>query len=142
MDFDEMMSRMDSTHDLNSHLALHSPGRSHHELSMQSPKQSTDHAHLELPNFSRKISSENPRPTRSQGFDHAYHNAVQIVPHPDLRHQESKSVLKKVFGGWMKKSGGNGKGGEVNWMKQLEKNGVKEGVMVLDEAAVAPVVRY
>ncbi|KAF2652745.1 hypothetical protein K491DRAFT_34583 [Lophiostoma macrostomum CBS 122681] len=142
MDFDEMMSRMDSTHDLNSHLALHSPGRSYHEPSIQSPKQSSDRTHLELPNFSRKISSENARPTRSQGFDHAYHNVVQIAPHPDMRHQESKSVLKKVFGGWMKKGSSNAKTLEVNWMKQLERNGVKEGVMVLDEAAVAPVVRY
>jgi hypothetical protein len=53
------------------------------------------------------------------------------------RKEEQKSRLKKVFTGWMSK-----KDKKEDWMHRIEKQGVKEGVMVQDEAASAPVVRY
>jgi hypothetical protein len=76
-------------------------------------------------NFSRKMSVETP--THST-FSHE----VKVS-----RKEEQKSRLKKVFTGWMTK-----KDKKEDWMHRIEKEGVKEGVMVQDEAASAPVVRY
>jgi hypothetical protein len=53
------------------------------------------------------------------------------------RKEEQKSRLKKVFTGWMTK-----KEKKEDWMHRIEKEGVKEGVLVQDGAASAPVVRY
>jgi hypothetical protein len=66
-------------------------------------------------------------PTRS-----TFSNEVKVS-----RKEEQKSRLKKVFSGWMSK-----KEKKDDWMQQIEKRGVKEGVMVQDGAAGAPVVRY
>jgi hypothetical protein len=79
----------------------------------------------EILNFSRKMSVDTP--TRS-----TFSNEVKVS-----RKEEQKSRLKKVFSGWMSK-----KEKKDDWMQQIEKRGVKEGVMVQDGAAGAPVVRY
>jgi hypothetical protein len=76
-------------------------------------------------NFSRKMSVETP--TRS-----TFSNEVKVS-----RKEEQKSRLKKVFSGWMSK-----KEKKDDWMHRIEKEGVKEGVMVQDGAADAPIVRY
>jgi hypothetical protein len=75
--------------------------------------------------FSRKMSVDTP--TRS-----TFSNEVKVS-----RKEEQKSRLKKVFSGWMTK-----KEKKDDWMLRLEKEGVKEGVMVQDGAADAPIVRY
>tara|TARA_R110002003_G_scaffold40_5_gene2625 strand:- start:53 stop:1099 length:1047 start_codon:yes stop_codon:yes gene_type:complete len=85
-----------------------------------SPKMS-----LEAPNFSRKMSVDTP--ARS-----TFSNEVKVS-----RREEQKSRLKKVFSGWMRK-----KENKDDWMHRIEKQGVKEGVMVQDAGAGAPVVRY
>jgi hypothetical protein len=79
----------------------------------------------ELLNFSRKMSVDTP--TRS-----TFSNEVKVS-----RKEEQKSRLKKVFSGWMTK-----KEKKEDWMHKIEKEGVKEGVMVQDGAASAPIVRY
>jgi hypothetical protein len=76
-------------------------------------------------NFSRKMSVDTP--TRS-----TFSNEVKVS-----RKEEQKSRLMKVFSGWMTK-----KEKKEDWMHRLEKEGVKEGVMVQDGAADAPIVRY
>jgi hypothetical protein len=79
----------------------------------------------ELLNFSRNMSVDTP--TRS-----TFSNEVKVS-----RKEEQKSRLKKVFSGWMTK-----KEKKEDWMHKIEKEGVKEGVMVQDGAASAPIVRY
>jgi hypothetical protein len=79
----------------------------------------------ELVNFSRNMSTDTP--SRSP-----YPNEVKLS-----RKEEQKSRLKKVFSGWMRK-----KESKDDWMHRLEKEGVKEGVLVQDGAANAPIVRY
>ena len=75
-------------------------------------------------NFSRKISVDTP--------DHpAFPNAVK------LQKSQQQSKLKKVFSGWMLK-----KEKKENWMHRIEKEGVKEGILVQEGGAHAPVVRY
>jgi hypothetical protein len=51
--------------------------------------------------------------------------------------EEQKSRLKKIFSGWMHK-----KDKKEDWMHRMEKEGVKEGVMVQDGTSTSPVVRY
>jgi hypothetical protein len=147
MDFDELMSTMDSHKgNFKDQLALnynHSPQHSpqHSAItdiySLQSPtrsmKMSSDQNRLEIPtNFSRKISAEIPSAARD---DPAFPNILPIDTPAQKVSQRSK--LKKVFSVWMLK-----KEKKENWMDQLEKNGIKKGVMVQDEAALPPVVRY
>ena len=147
MDFDELMSTMDSHKgNFKDQLALnynHSPQHSpqHSAItdiySLQSPtrsmKMSSDQSRLEVPtNFSRKISAEIPSAARD---DPAFLNILPIDTPAQKVSQKSK--LKKVFSVWMLK-----KEKKENWMNQLEKNGIKKGVMVQDEAALPPVVRY
>jgi hypothetical protein len=88
--------------------------------SLSTPKKSG-----EILNFSRKMSVDTP--TRS-----TFSNEVKVS-----RKEEQKSRLKKVFTGWMTK-----KEKKDDWMQKIEKEGVKEGVMVQDGAASAPIVRY
>ncbi|KAF2714799.1 hypothetical protein K504DRAFT_486615 [Pleomassaria siparia CBS 279.74] len=141
MDFDHLMSIMDDTSkNFNDQLVLHD--HTHHQnsshIALQSPttstKMSSDQGRLDLPpNFSRKISGEIPS---SQRDESVYPNLVQLGPQTPKSSQKSK--LKKVFSTWMLK-----KEKKDNWMDQLEKNGVKEGLMIpQDEAALPPVVRY
>lgn len=79
----------------------------------------------EAVNFSRKMSVDTP--TRS-----TFSNEVKVS-----RREEQKSRLKKVFSGWMTK-----KEKKEDWMQRIEKEGVKEGVLVSDGGAGSPVVRY
>ncbi|KAF2790005.1 hypothetical protein K505DRAFT_377822 [Melanomma pulvis-pyrius CBS 109.77] len=138
MDFDEMMSAMDTSKNFNDQLALNMNGHSPERgvaRGLQSPsmsmKMSSDQGRLEAPrNFSRKISADIASALRDNP---AYPNTVQIEP----QKSSQKSKLKKVFSVWMLK-----KEKKENWMDQFEKKGVKTGVMVQDEAALAPVVRY
>jgi hypothetical protein len=88
--------------------------------SISTPKKSSEPL-----SFSRKMSVDTP--TRST-FSHE----VKVS-----RKEEQKSRLKKVFTGWMTK-----KEKKEDWMHRIEKEGVKEGVLVQDGAASAPVVRY
>jgi hypothetical protein len=124
LDFDEMMSAMGSPK-----VAGQSP--------QARPKYSLDVARLEPPNFSRKISSDMTSP-RFQGRDHpGYQNMVEIGPKATPQKQETKSRLRKALSGWMLK-----KEKKEHWMDQFEKNGIKGGVMIQDEPALAPVIRY
>ncbi|KAH7379393.1 hypothetical protein DE146DRAFT_794034 [Phaeosphaeria sp. MPI-PUGE-AT-0046c] len=79
----------------------------------------------EILNFSSNVSVDTP--TRS-----TFSNEVKVS-----RKEEQKSRLKKVFSGWMTK-----KEKKDDWMHRIEKEGVKEGVMVQGGAADPPVVRY
>ncbi|KAF2015446.1 hypothetical protein BU24DRAFT_178786 [Aaosphaeria arxii CBS 175.79] len=135
MDFDDMMSAMKSTEQLVALSGAHKQSVERHSRS-PSIKMSSDQSRLEAPvNFSRKISADIMSP---RSLDHiVYPNQVQLGPSPQQQPQRHKSTLKKVFGGWMSK-----KEKKDNWMKQVEKNGVKNGVMIQDEAALPPVVRY
>lgn len=82
-------------------------------------------SHSEAANFSRKMSVDTP--SRS-----TFSNETKTA-----RKEEQKSRLKRVFSGWMRK-----KETKDDWMQKIEKQGVKEGVLVQDGAASAPVVRY
>ncbi|KAF2875338.1 hypothetical protein BDV95DRAFT_315019 [Massariosphaeria phaeospora] len=134
MDFDEMMSSMSSTRNLDGQLALRinnqEPDQGKPSLS-RSPSMKNGEGRLEVPpNFSRKISTDLPSSQRA-----AFPNSVEVGPTPKVN---QKSRLKKVFSGWMlrkeKKDG--------DWMQKIEKQGVKGGIMVQDESALPPVVRY
>lgn len=75
-------------------------------------------------NFSRKMSVDTPIGT-------TFPKEVKE------RKEDQKSRLKNVFSGWMKK-----KDKKEDWMQKIEKEGVKEGVIVADGSAGSPVVRY
>lgn len=79
----------------------------------------------EIMNFSRKMSVDTP--SRS-----TFSKEVKVA-----HKEEQKSRLKKVFTGWMTK-----KDKKDDWMQRIEKEGIKEGVMLQDGAASAPIVRY
>ncbi|KAF2624720.1 hypothetical protein BU25DRAFT_441797 [Macroventuria anomochaeta] len=91
--------------------------------------QSTDNSSpgkmsMDQNNFSRKISMDTPD-------HHAFPSAVK------LQKNQQQSRLKKVFSGWMLK-----KEKKEDWMHKIEKEGVKEGVLVQEGGAHVPVVRY
>ncbi|KAF2270147.1 hypothetical protein CC78DRAFT_193491 [Lojkania enalia] len=140
-DFDQLMSAMDSSsRDLDQQLKLRVNDQAHpprtSSLSRSpSMKMSMDQSRHLAPNFSRKISSD---VSPQRGYE-PYPNTVQIRSQPYGTHKDEKqSKLKRVLSGWglrKEKKGGN-------WMDQLERNGVRTGVMVQDEAALPPVVRY
>jgi hypothetical protein len=116
-EIDQVMTGWSSTGNIN-----RSNGHARHQSAdTSSPvrKMSMDQA-----NFSRKIS-----------MDHSNHpafpNAVK------LQKEQQKSRLKKVFSGWMLK-----KEKKDDWMQKVEREGVKEGVLVQDGTTHAPVVRY
>ncbi|KAF2277779.1 uncharacterized protein EI97DRAFT_431856 [Westerdykella ornata] len=118
-DFDELISNMDlSKSDENNRY----------------PKMSYDGSRLEPPNFSRKISADLSSPRQ---LYHAYTKELSIAPPTLAVREENKSKLKKVLSTWMLKKEKQG-----NWMDQFEKKGIKTGVMIQDEAALPPVVRY
>lgn len=141
MDFDEMMSTMDSSKNFDDQLKLKVDGSTHHQVMSSvsrspSVKVSSDASRLEPPNFSRKISTDVATP-RIHEHPYRYQNVVQISPHPEAQKDENKSKLRRVLSGWMLR-----KDRKDNWMDQFEKNGIKNGVMIQDEAALPPVVRY
>jgi hypothetical protein len=96
-----------------------------------SRKASSDWHRSEPPNFSRKISTDmvSPRST--------YQHEVHISSQGALK-EVNKSKLRKVLSGWVLRKEKK----EDNWMDQFEKNGIKAGVMIQDEAAMPPIVRY
>ncbi|KAF2001622.1 hypothetical protein P154DRAFT_521662 [Amniculicola lignicola CBS 123094] len=162
MDFDQMMSVMDSsTRDLDDHLKLHlnthTRGKSSGSVSRApSLKYSLDQGARGLevpPNFSRKISTEVPRSIR-ENQELTYPNIVQLGPISgnavgngranangaaikEGEKEVAKGRLRKVFSGWMLR-----REKKENWMDKVEREGVREGVMIQDEAALPPVVRY
>ncbi|KAF2995539.1 hypothetical protein E8E13_002666 [Curvularia kusanoi] len=98
--------------------------RSHHarhkstDNAAASSKISLDHT-----TFSRKVSVDTPD---------AFPNAVK------LQKTQQQSRLKKVFTGWMTKKEKK----DEDWMQRIEREGVKEGVLVQEGGAAVPVVRY
>lgn len=138
MDFDQMMSAMSSTRHLDDHLKFsmnggHAPQQSASALSRSPSIKLSSDGRLQAPNFSRKISTDVA--PASRGREHAYSNVVQLPP--NTRKEEQKSKLRRVLSGWMLK-----KERKDGWMQRIEKEGVKGGVMIQDEAALPPVVRY
>ncbi|KAJ4363605.1 hypothetical protein N0V83_009901 [Neocucurbitaria cava] len=107
------------------------PGSSTHARtrsgdSLLSPTSPNGQSSLEVPSsFSRTIS-----------VDASSHSMTSREAKTSKR-EEQKSRLKKVFTGWMHK-----KDKKDDWMHRIEKEGVKEGVIVQDGSHVAPVVRY
>ncbi|KNG45346.1 hypothetical protein DDE82_002465 [Stemphylium lycopersici] len=84
------------------------------------------HRSAEASSFSHKISldSETRKTTSSE-------------PKTPVR-EEQKSKLKKIFTGWMHK-----KDKKEDWMQRMEKDSIKEGVLVQEgDALASPVVRY
>lgn len=143
MDFDDLMSAMESTKDISHQLRLANPGHTysqHSSSAAQSPSLRPSNENNRLapaPNFSRKISTDIAGNQRGNETDAAYSNTVQIAPQTVKQKAENKSVFRKVFSSWASK-----KDKKNNWMDKLEKDGIKEGVMIQDEAALPPVVRY
>jgi len=144
LDFDQMMSAMSSNRHLDDQLALHpnndpryAPQRSTSTIS-HSGKPSTD-SRLHAPNFSRKISADAPRPSGpSEKEKNSYKNVVHISGQAGK--EEQKSKLRRVLSGWMLRKEKKEK--KEDWMVKVEKQGVRNGVMVQEEAALPPVVRY
>ncbi|KAL0263513.1 hypothetical protein SLS55_002493 [Diplodia seriata] len=116
----------------------HSPDE-HCQGRKPSMKISIDHFGGEAPNFSKKIRSE--RPVHQHGKEQRYKYKAEIKANNTLESGSSGNVkgLKRMFSHF-------GLGGKrekkETWMDKFEKNGVKGGVLVHDEAAGAPVVRY
>ncbi|KAF2477398.1 uncharacterized protein BDR25DRAFT_338277 [Lindgomyces ingoldianus] len=141
MDFDQLMSAMDSSKNFDDQLRLRVNSHAHQHSTSTAPgspgmKMSSDQGRLEAPpNFSRKISADVASMHRNNDF--AYPNVVQIKPQHDTPREEKGSKLRKVLSGWMLR-----KDKKENWMDQFEKNGIKGGVMIQDEAALSPIVRY
>ncbi|KAJ4298260.1 hypothetical protein N0V90_006159 [Kalmusia sp. IMI 367209] len=137
VDFDHMVSAMSSSSRnfddqpklrVNGHVPEHSS---------TVPRSSSD-GRLHAPNFSRKISTDGPLTDRPfDATEFTYPNVVQITATHAQKTQEQKSKLKKVLSGWMLR-----KEKKEDWMQKLEKEGIKTGVMMQDEAALPPVVRY
>ncbi|KAH6625676.1 hypothetical protein C7974DRAFT_414175 [Boeremia exigua] len=84
----------------------------------------TSKSSMDQHNFSRNLSVD----TSDQSAP------PNVVKSPKSQQQ---SRLKKVFSGWMLK-----KEKKDDWMHKIEKEGVKEGVIVQDGSAHTPVVRY
>lgn len=143
MDFDELMSTMDSTKNFDDQLKLNGQARNHsistNDLRQSRIKASMDHSRPDPPpNFSRKISIDVAASARH--YDHtkiSQANVVQIGATSDDKPNANKSKLRKVFSSWTLRKGKKG-----NWMDKVEQNGIKGGVMTQDGAAMAPVVRY
>ncbi|KAF1925727.1 uncharacterized protein M421DRAFT_423565 [Didymella exigua CBS 183.55] len=73
-----------------------------------------------------------PRTTSVDTPDqHAFHNVEK------LQKTQQQSKLKKVFSGWMLR-----KEKKVDWMSKVEKQGVKEGVLVQEDHTHGPAARY
>ncbi|KAF2819279.1 hypothetical protein CC86DRAFT_460437 [Ophiobolus disseminans] len=110
-----------------SHTLVGSASTSHlgHARHKSTESRSTPRLSGEAGNFSRKMSVDNTTHSTSS-------NDGKLS-----RKEEQKSRLKKVFTGWMTK-----KEKKEDWMHRIEKEGVKEGVLVADPKAGTPVVRY
>lgn len=132
-EFDHMVSAMSGPRTLEDQLKLRANGH---------PVQSRTSAdgRLAAPNFSRKISTDGPHTDRPfDANEFAYPNVVQITATHASKAPEQKSKLKKVFSAWALKKE---KKSDGDWMQKIEKGGIRTGVMMQDEAALPPVVRY
>ncbi|GME64213.1 putative serine threonine-protein kinase dyrk2 isoform x1 [Neofusicoccum parvum] len=115
----------------------HSPDDSY-QGRKPSMKISVDHFRGETPNFSKKISTEK---MLQNTHDHRYKYKAEIKANNTLATGSQANVkgLKKMFshlglGGRREK--------KETWMDKFEKDGVKGGILIHDEAAGAPIVRY
>lgn len=135
MDFDAMMSAMDSSSgEFDEQLRLRVNDAVNSISRSPSAKVSTDRA----PNFSRKISSDvGPQQTDPMDY-YPYQNVVQIKAQKEaIAREDKQSKLRKVLSGWMTK-----KEKKEDWMQKVEKKGIKEGIMIQEEPALPPVIRY
>ena len=75
--------------------------------------------------------------TSQAGSDLRTHRTISTGP-KSAGKEEQKSKLKKIFSGWIHK-----KEKKEDWMQKMEKEGIKEGMLVQDTgASSSPVVRY
>ncbi|KAF2448239.1 hypothetical protein P171DRAFT_517821 [Karstenula rhodostoma CBS 690.94] len=139
MDFDHMISAMSGAKSLDDQLKLqvHKDALQHNGHIISRPSADVRHA---APNFSRKISTDGVQSDRSFDANRSgYPNVVQVSAAHDSKAPEHKSKLRKVFSAWALKKE---KKRDEDWMQKIEKGGIKTGVMMQDEAALPPVVRY
>ncbi|OCK89072.1 uncharacterized protein K441DRAFT_620108 [Cenococcum geophilum 1.58] len=87
-------------------------------------------------NFSRKISSD-ATSAHSRIYDPRHPSAAEVTALPP--HPEKPSKLRKVFSSWMLRGKKEKKN---NWADKLEQVGTKGGVLVRNEPAHAPVIKY
>jgi hypothetical protein len=126
-----------------------SPGNAEHTMTGWSSTSNLDHR-LEISsgNHTRQRSGDSRSASNSNGsadpssfshkmsVDSPVRGTFPTEPKTPGK-EEQKSKLKKIFSGWMTK--GHKK---EDWMHKIEKEGVKEGVLVQDSATASPVVRY
>jgi hypothetical protein len=101
---------------------------SHHRSENSEPLSPGAKESIDLHNFSRTLSTDLPPAGSAAG------SSVTVL---STHKEEQKSRLKKVFSGWMLK-----KERKEDWMHTIEKEGVKKGVLVHDNGANGPIVRY
>ncbi|KAK8191577.1 hypothetical protein HDK77DRAFT_70647 [Phyllosticta capitalensis] len=111
-----------------------------------SMKISIEHiSNSEAPNFSKKISGidskhEAASPPAAAIVDTTqYKNKVEITTKPTSNSHNVRG-LKKAFSSLL--LGNKKEKKNENWMDEIEKNGIKGGILIQDEVAGAPVVRY
>ncbi|KAK8158284.1 hypothetical protein BC567DRAFT_29714 [Phyllosticta citribraziliensis] len=105
-----------------------------------SMKISTEHTtNTEAPNFSKKITQEVTSPLSAVDTSH-YKNKVEIKANQTSTSSHNIRGLKKAFSSLL--LGNKKEKKNENWMDEIEKNGVKGGILIPDEVAGAPVVRY
>ncbi|KAF2735956.1 hypothetical protein EJ04DRAFT_575757 [Polyplosphaeria fusca] len=139
MDFDQMMSAMDSPgfdEQLRLRVNGHAHQRSTSTASRSPSKMSSDQSRTSAaPNFSRKISTD-VAPIDPMDY-YPFQNVVQIKAHNQEIKCDNKGKLRRVFSGWMLRKEKRG-----DWMQKVEKQGIKEGIMIQDQPALPPVIRY
>ncbi|KAI4637758.1 hypothetical protein J4E83_000576 [Alternaria metachromatica] len=117
------MTGWSSTSNLDQRLEV---GSSNHTRQRSGDSNSASNQSAEASTFSRKMS-----------LDTTARKTLSNEPKTPGR-EEQKSKLKKIFSGWMHK-----KDKKEDWMHKMEKEGVREGVMVQDgSTSASPVVRY
>lgn len=105
-----------------------------------SMKISIDHFRGEAaPNFSKKITAEKPAEYHGQEPRYKYKAEIKANNTLATKSPGNPKGLKKMFshlglGGRREK--------KETWMDKFEKNGVKGGILIHDEAAGSPIVRY
>ncbi|KAF2086490.1 hypothetical protein K490DRAFT_66682 [Saccharata proteae CBS 121410] len=147
LDFDDLMSVMRHKYEVDdAPPQLPSPSftvstHSHDSQQRQrrpSMKISIDHWRGEMPNFSKKISMEAPRKARLNAGPGQFKTSV-VLGADDAEARQAKG-LRKVFSSMG--LGGKKAKKEQTWMDRVERAGIREGVLVHDEAAGSPVIRY
>jgi hypothetical protein len=98
-----------------------------------------------LDQHARQRSGDSSGTAHASNFSHRMsidsHAAVKTLSNEPKApaKEEQKSKLKKIFSGWIHK-----KDKKEDWMHKMEKEGIKEGVLVQEsnDALATPVVRY